>query len=764
MTQQAITVQRPQIRMQDGRYVTSAEMYNDSIKRHLTVSVSLYYAKMFNIPYVRHFYEDQDKSDPLDKTGQQNPYNLILPINQVKEYYDTMREVRANDVEKVPINSPKIAEYKRLEKLDYDLTLYAVNDVKLKERVASEEERCKREKERVVSPMTKSNIYEMTPSEICNFLSHRVRHHNYCVALVAQILAQIKNAPTFNDNSRHIVKFLLSGPSGIGKNLMIRSVRQLCGMQPGGENEKASVKLSFNTATDQSQSNIIVGTGVGYIGFDQPCLVDRMCDALTFIQEKKTTATNQSRNHLIMLEIDEIDKGTNVLFTSLMEFLDRGCITSHKGRVFELPSDVTLLVCSSGNFAASYFNGLPDVTRGDEQYADTHATQAGFEIKKAMRAKGLEDWDIARLGRVLPLFPLNSQQATQILRFKLREFIACGGNYLPKLKMSMDMGDTDQETFVHYIVKHFYVKAQGIRQVEERMIEELEYNKVTQTEFITKHWNDVIPVPLAERPIIHFERIEGGAVDDVNTLERDPHMAIRDRDNRLNNHRLRCCIKQRCDIAYLMLHIPIINKYSIHILDAVTLQESMPLAASPARNTSPESDVDELAGSGGMKRTRDAYSGDIEDEIVYSTLKKKRKVGEASRLQIIEDERKGLVAPKTSGRPRLATPGYVYHDTKGGRTRYRCEKCNLVMDRRAMKKEHLCVKKGEPVTEEDDDDSDELRRYDVAEGFSIHDKVGRHIRYMCETCKCILDKKEITRIGHSCSDMTSGLTQHILLV
>lgn len=741
----------PQLRTSDGRYISSQERHEDAIRRKLTVIVNRAAALDCQLPYVCHTMEEYNRADPLDKTGNPTPFTSLLDEEEVATYYETVSSLEQM-VPRASLSAEELAQYEKLEKLDRRVWQNHISESEYQRRVAREAKLASKEAAIVACRVAHSNLEQMTSDEIARYLSHHVRNHQRIILEIAHMLSQLNNP--IQPATDRFIKMVFCGSNGVGKTELIRHIAQLCRMQPGGEYDACHITIDFATCLEKGHANIITGPGPGYLGCDEPCLVDHLCNALDFLneKEKQLEAAEEQRRYndpqkkhrrfkAIMLEINEMDKGTLSIFTALNGLLSTGRVKSHRNRTFVLPPDVFLIMCACSNFASEYFCSLP-------AYSAHNYALAQSKIAESMIEKGLKPWDIDRIGVPLPFFPIEVNDAREILRFKLHELIAQNGLYIERIRMSMSMSEATQEGFIDHIIDTLYNKTVGIRRIVEHMKRELAFNLTTQREFLERHLDEAIPVPLAKRPILTFQCIPYHSTTRTTKLTmasiaRDAHLGMRDRSHGLNESNLAECLAQQCDIAYFVLDCSAITKKNVigvHVLSPMPNEndQSSPLSTKrkPERHEQQEEDDDDEGDhttirpkkkrrvnkpvpTETMQEEMDPIDDNvmigpmndiIEEPIVVQNNNENHRDNEMRNDDLFDeaaittateegeddddDVEVRRVAATIHGRPRRAYDGFEYYDTQNKRSRYRCTntECRAIVENRRIAK-HQCKKK-----------------------------------------------------------------------
>ena len=338
--------------------------------------------------------------------------------------------------------------------------------------------------------------------ELCDYFTYHVRGQDKSIRVIAHELFMVKlgacgggdqcTEPT-SSSSPSIASILTSGTSGTGKSELIKLIRPLFHMEPGGANASCFVELCFGNITNVSHCSAITGPGPGYADADKPCLVDHLCAAADFIRgtgrnddaddddddDDDDTDTDKRRKRkvvasttgetrppqVIVLFIDELckakaDVGILNTFNSL---LSAGVMQRASGNItFRLPTGVTLLFYATANF------GTDALMRGMLRGATGHNHNAAkTRIIDDMRSRKMQECDIARLGEIVPFFPLSMTEAHGILRFNVDSFFE--GH-------AFSMEKADRDRLVEFYLAGNYVYAHGMHQVCRKINKELRFH------------------------------------------------------------------------------------------------------------------------------------------------------------------------------------------------------------------------------------------------------------------------------------------------
>lgn len=323
--------------------------------------------------------------------------------------------------------------------------------------------------------------------ELCDYFTYHVRGQDKSLRIIAHEIFMVKlgacgggggadcsvSEPASSPAS--IASILASGTSGTGKSELIRLIRPLFHMEPGGVNASCFVELRFGNITNVSHCSAITGPGPGYADADKPCLVDHLCAAADFIQRRITEVIDGDEEaiepgyrppQVIVLFIDELckakaDVGILNTFNSLLSV---GVMQRASGNItFHLPSGVTLLFYATANFGAESM--MCAMSRGAS--AGHNHNAAKTRIMMDMRRRKMQECDIARLGEIVPFFPLDMDEARGILRFNVDNFFE---------SHAFRMAEADRDRLVEFYLVANYVYAHGMHQVCRKINKELRFH------------------------------------------------------------------------------------------------------------------------------------------------------------------------------------------------------------------------------------------------------------------------------------------------
>ena len=153
------------------------------------------------------------------------------------------------------------------------------------------------------------------------------------------------------DPDKPIGSFLFSGPTGVGKTEVARSLSQIMGIP--------LQRFDMSEYMERHSISRLIGAPPGYVGFDQGGLL--------------TDAIDQ-QPHCVLL-LDEIEKAHPDLFNILLQVMDNGRLTDHHGKTVDFRNVVLIMTTNAG---------ASDMARNGIGFGDVSKEDAGDEAVKKM--------------------------------------------------------------------------------------------------------------------------------------------------------------------------------------------------------------------------------------------------------------------------------------------------------------------------------------------------------------------------------------------
>jgi len=153
------------------------------------------------------------------------------------------------------------------------------------------------------------------------------------------------------DPDKPIGSFLFSGPTGVGKTEVARSLAQIMGIP--------LQRFDMSEYMERHSISRLIGAPPGYVGFDQGGLL--------------TDAIDQ-QPHCVLL-LDEIEKAHPDLFNILLQVMDNGRLTDHHGKTVDFRNVVLIMTTNAG---------ASDMARQGIGFGDVSKEDAGDDAVKRM--------------------------------------------------------------------------------------------------------------------------------------------------------------------------------------------------------------------------------------------------------------------------------------------------------------------------------------------------------------------------------------------
>jgi len=172
---------------------------------------------------------------------------------------------------------------------------------------------------------------------------------------IEQMAASIRlSRAGLRDPRKPIGSFLFTGPTGVGKTEVARSLAEVLGVE--------LVRFDMSEYVESHTVARLIGAPPGYVGFDQPGLL--------------TEAINRAPHAVLLL--DEIEKAHADIFNLLLQVMDYGKLTDHNGRQADFRNVILIMTSNVGAAEMSRRRpGFdPDATGDDDRaWRDTFSPE-----------------------------------------------------------------------------------------------------------------------------------------------------------------------------------------------------------------------------------------------------------------------------------------------------------------------------------------------------------------------------------------------------
>ena len=241
---------------------------------------------------------------------------------------DEERATRAGDWEKAAqIKYGKLAEIDRnIEEANRDLEAIKSGTALLKEEI-DEEDIAK-----IVAKWTGIPVTRMLEGEIQKLIHMEARLHervvgqDEAVSLVANAIR--RNRAGLSDPNRPIGSFIFLGPTGVGKTELAKALAEFM-----FDDDKAMVRIDMSEYMEKHSVSRLIGAPPGYVGYDEG---------------GQLTEHVRRRPYSVIL-FDEVEKGHQDVFNTLLQILDDGRLTDGQGRTVDFKNTVIIMTSNVGS-------------------------------------------------------------------------------------------------------------------------------------------------------------------------------------------------------------------------------------------------------------------------------------------------------------------------------------------------------------------------------------------------------------------------------
>src|SRR5690242_5500094 len=254
------------------------------------------------------------------------------------------------------------------------------------------------------------------------------------------------------DPRRPIGSFVFSGPTGVGKTELARSMAKFL-----FADDSALIRVDMSEYMEKFSVSRLIGAPPGYVGYE---------DSGTL-----TKAVRRKPYSVILL--DEIEKAHPDVFNILLQVLDEGHLTDNYGRVIDFKNTVVIMTSNVGARDLTKGKTLGFSTGDSAHSFDRMAEKVREELKVVFNPEFLN-----RLDDTIVFHPLSREHIAQIVSILLKD--------VRKRLAEEELTLTLTEAATDFLVKHGYDEAYGARPLKrsiQKYIEDPLSEKILMGEF-----------------------------------------------------------------------------------------------------------------------------------------------------------------------------------------------------------------------------------------------------------------------------------------
>ena len=308
----------------------------------------------------------------------------------------------------------------------------------------------------IVSRWTGIPVTRLQEAETTRLLRMEDELHGSVVAQEEAIRALARSIRRsragLKDPNRPIGSFIFSGPTGVGKTELARSLAKFL-----FADEQALVRVDMSEYMEKFSVSRLIGAPPGYVGYE---------DSGTL-----TKAVRRKPYSVVLL--DEIEKAHADVFNILLQVLDEGHLTDNYGRVIDFKNTVVIMTSNVGAKDITKGKSLGFAAVDQKSTFDRIAEKVKEELNHVFNPEFLN-----RLDDIIVFHPLTRENIGEIVGILLKDV----QKRLSEEELTLRLTQAGSE----FLVKHGYDENFGARPLKraiQRFIEDPLSEKILMAEF-----------------------------------------------------------------------------------------------------------------------------------------------------------------------------------------------------------------------------------------------------------------------------------------
>ncbi len=285
-------------------------------------------------------------------------------------------------------------------------------------------------------------------------LKKRIIGHDSAIDRLSASLIRARTG--LGDSHRPIGCFLFTGPSGVGKTALAKSIAEHL-----FDDKNSFIRFDMSEYMEKHAVSKLIGAPPGYVGFEEG---GRMCELV--------------RNHPYSVVLfDEIEKAHPDITHILLQIMDDGTLTDSSGRKIDFTNTLLILTSNAGASELSGSSSLGFASENND--ADVLSPKQSDALKRYFSPEFL-----GRLDAVIPFSRLSTENLETIAKKLLEELKM----RMEKLEISMEFTPEavsrlarapETKSYGARPMKHYLTE-----QVENKIAEKLLQQKINPGDFI----------------------------------------------------------------------------------------------------------------------------------------------------------------------------------------------------------------------------------------------------------------------------------------